>query len=433
MRSRVYPLREEDYYENAAAIVGCRSSADTSTGLAAACKIGEVSVTRRRARNGRPATGSPLMFSMAKRVARSPINCRASAFSSGALVSGRHRARHGARAASRRSCNSSTSETLGRTSASSSASLPRSSRSSTRVHSILPSRDSDYLSTAQAAAFCGFRTSGAIRKAKLEGRLVPVGRRGGNPVLGVAPFDTSTHHSYTEEEPNSLTIGELPLFLDKMYESYPQFFALTFVGFTTGLRPSSMRPLRRSGATPDILWDDGVILVRRSQTRGAEVMETTKTAKHQRITVPDDLMAVLRWHVSRLPAGPMQDSELVFPSTTGGFIGPTTLLAPFEDVAASIGLKKHITPRAMRRTFQDLARAAEVNDLVTRAVSGHATESMQHHYSTVTASEVKAGLAKVIDLAGFRRNLDAPAEGPGGASSGASTTKTKKAGWGSNP
>jgi hypothetical protein len=86
-----------------------------------------------------------------------------------------------------------------------------------------------------------------------------------------------------------------------------------------------------------------------------------------------------------------------------------------------------------RPSSQDLARAAEVNDLVTRAVSGHATESMQHHYSTVSASEVKAGLAKVIDLAGFRRNLDAPAEGRSGASSGASTTETKTAGSGSNP
>jgi integrase len=254
-----------------------------------------------------------------------------------------------------------------------------------------------------------------------------------NPVLGVAPFDTSTHPAYSEEEPNSLTVGELSLFLNKLYELYPQFFAFAFLGFTTSLRPSSIRPLRRAGPTPDILWDEGVILVRRSQTRGDEVMETTKTARHQRITVPDELMAVLRWHVNRLPAGRMAESDLVFPSVTGGFLGPTTLLVPFDVVAVAIGLKKHITPRAMRRTFQDLARSAEVNDLVTRAVSGHATAAMQHHYSTVSASEVKAGLAKVISLAGFRRNLDAPSTGPGGASSGASTTETKTAGSGSNP
>jgi hypothetical protein len=38
----------------------------------------------------------------------------------------------------------------------------------------------------------------------------------------------------------------------------------------------------------------------------------------------------------------------------------------------------------MRRTFQDLARAAEVRDIVTRSASGHSTEAMQRHYSTVS-------------------------------------------------
>ncbi len=60
----------------------------------------------------------------------------------------------------------------------------------------------------------------------------------------------------------------------------------------------------------------------------------------------------------------------------------------------------------MRRTFQDLARAAEVKDIVTRAVSGHATETMQQHYSTVNAEEMRAGIAKVIDLAGVRKALE---------------------------
>jgi hypothetical protein len=39
--------------------------------------------------------------------------------------------------------------------------------------------------------------------------------------------------------------------------------------------------------------------------------------------------------------------------------------------------------RALRRTFNDRARAAQVNDLVTRSISGHLTEKMQTHYSTV--------------------------------------------------
>lgn len=42
---------------------------------------------------------------------------------------------------------------------------------------------------------------------------------------------------------------------------------------------------------------------------------------------------------------------------------------------------------ALRRTFNDLARAAQVNDLVTRSISGHLSERMQAHYSTVNGGE----------------------------------------------
>jgi hypothetical protein len=56
----------------------------------------------------------------------------------------------------------------------------------------------------------------------------------------------------------------------------------------------------------------------------------------------------------------------------------------------------------MRRTFQDLARAAEVRDIVTRSVSGHSSEAMQRHYSTVSSREQKEGLARVVSLAKFR-------------------------------
>jgi hypothetical protein len=55
----------------------------------------------------------------------------------------------------------------------------------------------------------------------------------------------------------------------------------------------------------------------------------------------------------------------------------------------------------MRRTFQDLGRAASVHDFVVRAISGHATTSMQEHYSSVSGDEVRTGLANVIAMAGI--------------------------------
>ena len=67
-------------------------------------------------------------------------------------------------------------------------------------------------------------------------------------------------------------------------------------------------------------------------------------------------------------------------------------------VTKAIGLKKRITPRAMRRSFQDLCRTAEVKDVVARSICGHATEVMQRRYSSVSEGEQVDGLARVIRL-----------------------------------
>lgn len=226
-----------------------------------------------------------------------------------------------------------------------------------------------------------------------------------NPLNGVKPFDESLHVAYSEEEPNSLEPEEVPLFLAKMRELYPQHFAMVVLGFVTGLRPSSLRPLRRGGKTPDLLLDGAILYVRRSHTLGEEVMETTKTKRRQRIALPAAVVDILKWHIDSLPVGPMRDSELLFPSETGGYRASSVLKKPFDAVAKATKSKKHLSPRAMRRTFQDLARAASVGDLVTRAVSGHQTEDMQRHYSTVRVEEMRSSLARVaevVDLAAFR-------------------------------
>jgi integrase len=223
-----------------------------------------------------------------------------------------------------------------------------------------------------------------------------------NPIALVKELDTTTWHTYTEEQPNSLTPDEVPQFLAKMRELFPQHFAFVALGFATGLRPSSLRPLRRCGASSDVLWEQGVLLVRRSQTCSDEPMETTKTGKLQRISLPEEVIDILRWHVEHFPTAEMRESELLFPNRDGGYRAETHLDRAFAIVTEAAGIKKRISPRAMRRTFQDLARAAEVRDIVTRSVSGHSSEAMQRHYSTVSSREQKEGLARVVSLAKFR-------------------------------
>jgi integrase len=229
---------------------------------------------------------------------------------------------------------------------------------------------------------------------------------------GVENFDLSEHETYTEEEPNALSPEEVPAFLVGMRDLYPQHYAMAFLGLVTGLRPSSLRPLRRRGPLADVDWQNGRLLVRRSQTLGDDVMNTTKQRVRYKIQLPPEAVAVLKWHVDTQLATPEQeDSDLLFPSVKGGYRSPCVLNKPFADVAEAVELGKDFTQSGLRRTFNDLARAANVEAIVTRSVSGHLTEKMQDHYSTVNPNEQRAALAKVIRL----MTASSPSGAPGGA------------------
>lgn len=63
----------------------------------------------------------------------------------------------------------------------------------------------------------------------------------------VKPFDGSLQRVYTREQPNSLQPDEVRVFLAMMLRLYPHYFAMSALGFATGLRTCSLRPLRRQG------------------------------------------------------------------------------------------------------------------------------------------------------------------------------------------
>jgi integrase len=245
---------------------------------------------------------------------------------------------------------------------------------------------------------------------------------------GVEDFDTSGHVTYTEEEPNSLPPERVPEFLAGIRDLFPQHFAMTYLGLATGLRPSSLRPLRRRGSSPDVLWDQNRILVRRSQTRGDEVMNTTKQKTRYSIEVPEEVMKTLRWHVDTQLVTPEQkESDLLFPSLTGGYRAASVLTKPFVAVTEEMRLGYSFTPRGMRRTFNDLARAASIEAIVTRSISGHLTERMQEHYSTVRGPEQRDGIARVVHL--MTTAVDADGGGTrGGMQASVGGTQTRRAG-----
>ena len=122
-----------------------------------------------------------------------------------------------------------------------------------------------------------------------------------NPLIKVKGLDTSrARHLHRGGAERAHARGGRP-FLAAMRDRHPQHLAMVALGFATGWRPSMMRPLRRKGPSADVLWEKNVVLARRSQTRGDEVREATKNSTRFRVTLPREVMAVLRWHADRLP------------------------------------------------------------------------------------------------------------------------------------
>ena len=74
-------------------------------------------------------------------------------------------------------------------------------------------------------------------------------------------------------------------------------------------------------------------------------------------------------------------------------------------------MKKKLTPKGMRRTFNDLMRRAKVEAIVTKSISGHQTDRMREHYSTVSPDEQRQSIRNVVKLFGPRQSGEGSGEG----------------------
>jgi len=52
----------------------------------------------------------------------------------------------------------------------------------------------------------------------------------------------------------------------------------------------------------------------------------------------------------------------------------------------------------MRRTWKDVARSAGIEAVVRKAVTGHATDAMEAHYSTPSQGEKREAVEKVVSI-----------------------------------
>jgi hypothetical protein len=87
----------------------------------------------------------------------------------------------------------------------------------------------------------------------------------------------------------------------------------------------------------------------------------------------------------------------------------------------------------MRRTFNDVARVAKVESLVTKSISGHLTDRMKDHYSTVSPGEQRESIGRVLRLVRSGAPASVTASGDGASAplleSGAEGRGGRAEGW----
>jgi integrase len=88
----------------------------------------------------------------------------------------------------------------------------------------------------------------------------------------------------------------------------------------------------------------------------------------------------------------------MFPSAEGTLRTPNSLDRAWAKCLKHAKITKRFTVHGLRYTFTDLVRRTNVDAVVRRALTGHVTEEMQRHYSTVGLDEKRAAIAGVRRL-----------------------------------
>ena len=214
------------------------------------------------------------------------------------------------------------------------------------------------------------------------------------------PRDPTRRIIVPELEPkagNALTIEKLAKFLGVMRVLFPQHFAYAAARASTGMRACHVSALQ----WPDIDEAAAVIRVERKQVEGVVGPVSTKKRAPREFPLEPELLEILRDHRKRMVAiqAPGLDSGWVFPSVRAGKLrGSNSMAKAWRTCLEKAGITERFTPHGLRRTFNDMLRRAKVDPIIAKALTGHVTEQMREHYSTVGLDEKRAAVASVLML-----------------------------------
>jgi integrase len=214
---------------------------------------------------------------------------------------------------------------------------------------------------------------------------------------------------------NMLNEEQLLAFLGAMKTLFPQHYALTVVLAFTGLRFCHATALKFE----DIDEVNGLLHIKRKQVRGRVGTVSRKKKAPKEIPIEKAVLDVLRWHRQSMIVAqhPGLTEGWVFPSKVGKlFLGTNSLSKAWKASLKAAGIADRFTVHGLRKTFNDLTRRAKVDPLVIKSITGHVTEDMREHYSTIDLSEKRRAVAAVVERLRFSsETVDRTVDEGGGA------------------
>lgn len=200
------------------------------------------------------------------------------------------------------------------------------------------------------------------------------------------------------EETNALSPDELASLLSTFRTYYRQHLAMVSTLALTGQRFCHVSALRWE----DVDFDAGNIKIARKAYRGNVGPVSKKKRAPKAVPMPPELADVLKDHRVRMIEEQHEGlaSGWVFPSETGKPRLATALDKPWSAVLDLAGVNGRFTIHGLRRTFTDHLRLTGIDPVVRRALTGHVTEKMQDHYSSVSMGERMAAVSSVVRLVG---------------------------------
>ncbi len=79
----------------------------------------------------------------------------------------------------------------------------------------------------------------------------------------------------------------------------------------------------------------------------------------------------------------------MFPSSVGKPIWNSRISEALAAARKRAGIRERFTSHGFRRSLTDLLREAAVDPVVAKAITGHQTDRMREHYSTVRADDIR--------------------------------------------